>query len=365
MINTIMDKAEQFLEMSRNQVYNTLDNHVASEEHRNEHKHGDDEEHDHGHTGDHAADYADLLTDEDDVVISSQDEELLIEYLDSDIEDLENIIKEKEHLEHHIVEHYNLEDVDADELQLKVAENVLDNIDVEKLKSYEESLQLLKAKLLQSNGQVKSDLAKEIANTMQNAETLSRAFQKNIEIAVTFDHEFEKYEETAKQETASESEIKPSSAEGPNVKFAFDISYPELKYDNDIKGKETVDTASRKLTDGGPNGLKEGSSIVGDVTSEYKIFGKILSFPLSALLIVLTLVVLVATMATAAHRAFYSRNYKGSSCEMGRTPSDKAALISKHTISPQLEMVKEDSGWTSNTWGQSWAATPNRRRKQK
>jgi len=364
MINTIMDKAEQFLEMSRNQVYNTLDNHVASEEHRNEHKHGDDEEHDHGHAGDHAADYADLLTDETDVIISSQDEELLIEYLDSDIEDLENIIKEKEHLEHHIVEHYNLEDVDADELQLKVAENVLDNIDVEKLKSYEESLQLLKAKLLQSNGQVKSDLAKEIANTMQNAETLSRAFQKNIEIAVTFDHEFEKYEETAKLETP-QSEIKPSNDESPNVKFVFDISYPELKQDDDNKGKETLDTASKKSAGGGPDGLKEDSSKVGEVWSEYKIFGKLLSFPLSALLIVLTLVVLVATMATAAHRAFYSRNYKGSSCEMGRTPSDKAALISKHTISPQLEMVKEDSGWTSNNWGQSWAATPNRRRKQK
>merc|ERR1712098_951108 len=168
-----------------------------------------------------------------------------------------------------------------------------------------------------------------------------------------------------KQESASNSEIKPSSTESPNVKFAIDISYPELKQDNDIKGKESVDTAPKKLVDGGPAGFKEDSSKVGDVGSEYKIFGKLLSFPLSALLIVLTLVVLVATMATAAHRAFYSRSFKGSSCEMGRTPSDKAALISKHTISPQLEMVKEDSGWTSNTWGQSWAATPNRRRKQK
>jgi len=350
MINAILDKSEQFLEMSRDKVYKTLDDHVASDEHKNEHKHGED---DHGH--DSTVDYADLLTEEDSVDISSQDEELLIEYMDSDIVDLENIIKEKEHLEHHIVEHFNLEDVDEEILKLKVAENVLESIDVKKLKSYEESLKLLRTQIIQSNGRVNTDLAQQVANTMQNAETLSRAFQKNIEIAVAFDHEFEKHEETA---NIVEVEAPELPTETP-VKFTFDISYPEEKgveRDSEaIEAEGLLDNVDKNSEDIKAERLKD------DVDTDPWIFVKtLLSSPFSTVLVMLTFVLLVAMMATTAHRILYkSRAYKGSTCE-----NDKSALISKNTTSPQLETVKEDSGWTSNNWGQSWAATPNRRRKQ-
>jgi len=368
MINAILDKSEQFLEMSRDKVYKTLDDHVASDEHKNEHKHGED---DHGH--DSTVDYADLLTEEDSVDISSQDEELLIEYMDSDIVDLENIIKEKEHLEHHIVEHFNLEDVDEEILKLKVAENVLESIDVKKLKSYEESLKLLRTQIIQSNGRVNTDLAQQVANTMQNAETLSRAFQKNIEIAVAFDHEFEKHEETA---NIVEVEAPELPTETP-VKFTFDISYPEEKVVNKVddvdhnlflETKQGVERDSEAIeAEGLLDNVDRNSEAIkaerlkDNVDTDPWIFVKtLLSSPFSTVLVLLTFVLLVAMMATTANRILYkSRTYKGSTCE-----NDKSALISKNTTSPQLETVKEDSGWTSNNWGQSWAATPNRRRKQ-
>jgi len=376
MINAILDKSEQFLEMSRDKVYKTLDNHVASEEHKNEHKHGDD----HGH--DRSADYADLLTEEDSVDLSSQDEELLVEYMDSDIEDLENIIKEKEHLEHHIVEHFNLEDVDADELKLKVAENVLESIDVIKLKSYEESLKLLKTQIIQSNGRVNSDLAQQVANTMQNAETLSRAFQKNIEIAVAFDHEFEKHEETMDfvEVKAPESTTETVVSEIP-LKFTFDIAYPDEKVvfkaeDDDtnlvieMKEEDDRDSATMKGERLKDNVDRDSEAIKAErledsIDTDPWMFGKVLSSPVSTVLVLLTFVLLVAMIATTANRIFYiSRDNKGLTSDNGRSVSDKSALISKSTTSPQLEMVKEDAGWTSNNWGQSWAATPNRRRKQ-
>ena len=136
MINTIVEKAETFLEISRERVYGTLDDHIASDEHKKEHAEG------HGHVGDHSADYDDLISPEEElkdqldsdelkkeharghghtvdhsieydddltragvnvkeaekVAVSAKDEELLIEYIDMDINDLENIIKQKANL---------------------------------------------------------------------------------------------------------------------------------------------------------------------------------------------------------------------------------------------------------------------------
>ena len=92
--------------------------------------------------------------------VSSEVEELLIEYIDKDIEDLNNVIKQKNDLEHHIVEHFELEDVDPDDLKLKVAESAIHPVDVDKLKHYEESLQTLKTKLTQSSGKAKSAVGK-------------------------------------------------------------------------------------------------------------------------------------------------------------------------------------------------------------
>ena len=160
--------------------------------------------------------------------VSSEVEELLIEYIDKDIEDLDKVIKHKNDLEHHIVEHFELEDVDPDDLKLKVAESAIHSVDVEKLKHYEESLQNLKTKLTHSRGKAKSAVVNQIAYTRENAKTLFEAFQENIKIAESFDHEFEEHEESkilVRQELNSAPQ---TEKEKPNdMKWSVDISYPE------------------------------------------------------------------------------------------------------------------------------------------
>jgi len=362
MINTVVDKAESFLEMSREKLDKALDDHVASEEHKKEHNHAGDA-HD-GHDEDHLNDYADLITDDDDVDVSARDEDLLIEYMDMEIEDLENIIKKKDDLEHHIVEHFKLENVDPDELQLKVAENVLEMIDLEKLNSYEKSLQDLKRQLRQSNGKVKLEIVDKITETMKNAENLFETFQENIKIAETFDEEFEEFEAAEKLAKVS----KPVSEnheekEIPNFKFTFDIVYPEettlkdvQQVTNDIEGDGEL-SVSQEIEEGSVDSKSVKLGFI-----EHELIGKLFSFPFSAVLVLFTLVVLVAMMVTVIYRAAYKS--KDKSCEMGQTPSDRAGLVSRNQRSPELEMVKEDDGWTSSTWGKSWAATPNRRKRK-
>ena len=191
MINTIVSKAEKFIDISYERVYGTLDDHLESDEHKNEHAHG------HGHSEDHAADYADLLTVEDDelVDVSAEDEELLIEYIDMDIDDLENIIKQKDDLEHHIEDHFKLDNVESDELQLIMAENVLQNLDIEKLKAYEKSLKALKSQIKQSNGKLKLEMVDQISATMEKAEVFLDASQEKLKLVGDLDEEFEVFEE--------------------------------------------------------------------------------------------------------------------------------------------------------------------------
>ena len=158
--------------------------------------------------------------------VSSEVEELLIEYIDKDIEDLDNVIKHKNDLEHHIVEHFELEDVDPDDLKLKAAESAIHSVEIEKLKHYEESLQNLKTKLTQSSGRAKSAVVSQIAYTRENAKTLFEAFQKNIKIAESFDHEFEDHEKSmnlARAKLNSE----PQTEKPNEVKLSVDVSYPE------------------------------------------------------------------------------------------------------------------------------------------
>jgi len=351
MINTVVEKAETFLEMSRERVLKTFDDHVASEEHRSEHKHHADDAYS-DHDEDHLSDYADLIRD-DDVDVSAQEEDKLIEYMDMEIEDLENIIKKKEDLEHHVVEHFKLKNIDPDELQLKVVENVLHMIDLEKLNSYEKSLQELKSQLRQSNGKVKLEVVDQITETMKNAENLFESFQENIKTSEKFDEEFKELDSAEKLAKMSKPVSEKSEESGlPHLKFTFGISYPEETTVKDVKQSpyEGEHLLSKEIEDDSGN--------LGFI--EHKTIGKLFSFPFSAVLTVLILVVLVAMMATVAYRAVCKS--KDKSCEMGQTPSDRAKLVCRKTRSPELEMVREDDGWTSNNWGKSWAATPNRRK---
>jgi len=286
--------------------------------------------------------------------ISSEAEELLIEYIDQDIEKLENVIKQKSNLEHHIVEHFELEDqeVSPDGLKLKIAESALHTIDGEKLHSYENSLKDLKAKLMRSNGgKAKSFLVSQIENTRKNAKTIFEAFQENIRLAETFDHEFEEHNEIPAKLSIEESG-------NPNVLLSSDISYLDEIIENRNPGQvDNVQFSSSRISEG-------------NIESERGIIGRLISSPFVAILLAVTLILIGVVIAVIANRVFYkSRNLAEypqdltcvSTCKKEKTPDSRTGLINQQATSPGLELVKEDGGWTSNNW-QSWAASSNRRR---
>jgi len=317
--------------------------------------------------------------------ISSEVEELLIEYIDKDIKDLDKVIKHKNDLEHHIVEHFELEDVDPDDLKLKVAESAIHSVDVEKLKYYEESLQDLKSKLSKSSGKVKSAVVSQIANTRENAKTLFEAFQENIKIAESFDHEFEEHEESVKNLARSKVNSAPPTETGKldDVKFTIDISYPEeveeagyvdvesiesrhfenfwanqeaqgnyKPVEQQVKPTESIESKQYENFWAKQEGHGNHRSDEGDpsnIESKQWISSTFIPSPFLAIFSMLTLVMLVV-LAMAANK----RYYKSDKGKMRR-----ATGASKQISSPELELVKEDEGWTSK----SWTASSNRRRK--
>jgi len=359
MINTIVSKAEKFIDISYERVYGTLDDHLESDEHKNEHAHG------HGHSEDHAADYADLLTvDEDELVdVSAEDEELLIEYIDMDINDLENVIKKKLDLEHHIEDHFKLDNVESDELQLVMAENVLQNLDIEKLKAYEISLQALKSQIKHSNGKLKLEMVDQISATMEKAEVFLDASQEKLKLVGDLDEEFEDFEEAE----AKFEEFKQTTEPTKNIDqqnspvITNEIKKTGSKEESNAKARETHFGDSRQ-------GLREETLEQSD-KAEKVLIGEgfqlpLLPFHFSATLTILSLVVLVGMVGAAAYRLFHKAQVeKDLSCESG-CASDKVGLVAKEMRSPQLEVVNEDDDWNSKKWAKSWAAEPSRRKRK-
>merc|ERR1712243_449799 len=83
-------------------------------------------------------------------------------------------------------------------------------------------------KLTQSSGRAKSAIVSQIAYTRENAKTLFEAFQENIKMAESFDHEFEEHKES-KNLFRPELNSAPQTEKGKlnGVKLSVDISYPE------------------------------------------------------------------------------------------------------------------------------------------
>jgi len=367
MINNIVSKAEKFIDISYERVYGTLDDHLESDEHKNEHAHG----HGHGHSEDHAADYADLITAEDEMVdVSSEDEQLLIEYIDMDINDLENVIKQKDDLEHHIEDHFKLDNVESDELQLVMAENVLQNLDIEKLKAYEKSLQDLKSQIKESNGKLKLEMVDQISATMEKAEVFLDASQEKLNLVGDLDEEFEVFEETE----AQPEEFKPVTEPYENIHQQNDpvISNAIKKtttketinsYDEEsiVKARETNSRDSKQV-------LPEENLKLNE-KAEKVLIGEgfqlpLLPFHFSATLTILSIVVLVGMVGAAAYRMVHKAQVeKDLSCESG-CASDKVGLVTKEMRSPQLQVVNEDDDWNSKRWAKTWAAEPSRRKRK-
>ena len=184
MLNTVVDNANVFLETGRVMVESVLDAHLASDEHKNEHAQGDED----GHFEDHMSDYADLISVESGVSI--EDKEVLLEYIDMDINEFENIKKRKANYETHILEHVNQDNHEESE-ELNFAADVLHNINMKDMNSYESSLKDLKVKIMETDGRLNVDSFEQISTTMEKADIYLEASRDKLELVGLLDEEFE------------------------------------------------------------------------------------------------------------------------------------------------------------------------------
>jgi hypothetical protein len=196
MINTMVDDAEKFLEINRERVNGVLDDHVASEEHMHEHDDG-------SHSPENFADYVDLINDNETMVIIEEAEtELLIEYIDMDIEEFKEIEKQKLEYEKQIKEQFNLDNIEPDELQLRIAQGVLKDMNLKDMKSHEELLLSLRAQIVEADGKLNIEEIDQMAATLGEAETYLDNSNNKLKLVGALEQEFQDFEKV-------ESNIKP------------------------------------------------------------------------------------------------------------------------------------------------------------
>merc|ERR1719318_1715060 len=344
-VNKIVDKAETFLETGFDKVYGALDAHLASEEH----KHGDA---DHGHAGDSLADYADLISVESEVDI--EDKDLLLEYIDLEINEFENIKEQKLKLSSHIKAHQSDEHLEDDDFQLKIAENVLQELDTNDMNSYENSLLTLKNQIMESDGKLKLEAIDQIAATMEKAEIFIETSNDKLELVELLDEEFEEFhdEKTSTSPPIYEEESSSKrdkhlddghflSAPPPKAESAASIEPVEQYSTNAIEAlKKAADESHKFLHE---KNLAHNTHVMKEAVAEDIPLN--MTFTLAVLFMVL-LAVVVAVLLCASRK----KSKMEDACEAGSNVTSPILSLSLGRGGqgvPQLVLEKEMEGRNS------------------
>jgi len=179
-VNKMVEEAETLIEDKYKKVYDALDTHLESEDHKNEHNHDHSEEH--GHDHDSLADYADILHNEP--------KDKLIEFIDVEIDEFEQIKEQKLKLGDHLKDHH-AEDTNHGDLHLSMSEEILDEIDIEYLDKQEQSLVSLKNQIKELPRKLKQEDVETIVATMEKAEIFIEASNDRLELVGLIDTELE------------------------------------------------------------------------------------------------------------------------------------------------------------------------------
>jgi len=179
-VNKMVEEAEIFLEDNYKKVYDALDTHLESEDHKNEHNH--DPSGEHGHDHDSLSDYADLLHNEP--------KDKLIDFIDVEINEFEQIKEQKLKLENHLKVHHS-EDINHGDLHLSMSEEILDEIDVEYLDKQEQVLVSLRNQIEELPVKLKQEDVETIVATMEKAEIFIEASNDRLELVGLIDTEME------------------------------------------------------------------------------------------------------------------------------------------------------------------------------
>merc|ERR1712142_1061708 len=314
--NSIVNEAEKFLNVNRDKVYGVLDEHVASKEHQHEH---DDGSHD------HASDYLDLLNDDETIYVAIEDEEaeLLIEYIDMDIEEFKTLEKQKLVYEKHLSGKYG-DEVPPNELQLKVAEQALKDVKLNEIKEHEKKLLTIK-NLIKNHKLLNVEEVQEMSSILEKAELFVDSSKDKIKLAGALELESEVNRQV-------ESSIKPSKSKANDLKKENLVEFNKItpsSLQNDLVisvmdkvSSAEVDEESKLLNDDPNDNVIDTNDNV--VLELLRPSFMPMSLHLSLTLIVtLCLFILVVCWLVCCR----ARNYQSLSCEDGF--GDKSRLVSK------------------------------------
>jgi len=315
-INSIVNEAEKFLDVNRDKVYGVLDEHVASKEHQHEH---DDGSHD------HASDYLDLLNDDETIYVAIEDEEaeLLIEYIDMDIEEFKTLENQKLVYERHLSGKYG-DDVPPNELQLKVAEQTLRDVKLNEIKEHEKKLLTIK-NLIKNNKLLNVEEVQEMSSILEKAESFVDSSKDKMKLVGALGLESVVYRQV-------ESSIKPSKENDVKERLV-DVEFNKItpsSVPNDVvvSGVNNVSFAevnkeTKQLKDDFNEKDDNGFDTNNNVVLE-SLIPSFMSVHLSlTLLVTLSLFMMVVCWLVCCR----ARNYQSLSCEDGY--GDKSRLVTK------------------------------------
>jgi len=187
-VNKMVEEAEFFVENNFKKVYDALDSHIESEDHKNEHDDHHSEEH--GHVHDSLEDYADLL--------QSEPKEKIIDYIDTEIIKFEYIKEQKAKLSNHLKDHQS-GDPEHDNLHLEISDNVLSEIDTDYVEKQQQSLTALKNQIKDTRGKLKQDDVKTVMGRIGKAGEYIEASNDRLELVELVDAEYEEDDQTHKE----------------------------------------------------------------------------------------------------------------------------------------------------------------------
>jgi len=355
LINTMVDNAEKFLEVNRERVYNALDGHVASEEHKHEH----DVNGSHPHSPEHFADYIDLIDDDDEATafIEEEETELLIEFIEMDIEEFKEVERQKLQYEKRITDQFSDDNIEPDELQLNIAEGVLNDMSIQDIKSFEDKLQSLKTQIKEANGRLEKEDIEKLSDTLDKAEAYLDSSAHKLKLVEALELEFEIYQKV-------ESNIKPPKTNDVGNNNTI------VSVESESEDSKSVEHLHKKLANEVPKHDQTVEDTLDKGVDESKQFEEkeiklellrsdFLSFNFSVSLVLLILVVVLVPLGIICRICRKNRVNKNGSCEVGN--GDKSRLFSKKcTRSPKLDVVHENDEWSSK----KWASKSNSRRKR-
>merc|ERR1719154_326538 len=303
------------------------------------------------------SDYADLISMDTDVSI--EDKDIILEYIDMDIKDFKNIKKQKANYENHILDHVNHEHAESDEL--KVAEEVLQEVNLDEISSYEASLQAIKAQIMEANGKFKVETIDQISSTMEKAGIYLDASRDRLELVGLLDEEFEEG-----------SEILPVDRNVYNGHFdqgvmpeelkTNHISKPIIKHGDDVKAafKNAAEESHRflhekKLAHHAPDHVEKEAS------------NPVVFFPLnfSVAIIIFSITLLVGLLVISMIKIYKKvKDRSGNLADDCDGSYPGYGIANKNFKSPQLEGgVKVDDGWTARNWATPRGQQTGRRRR--